>query len=84
LARPGKVRNILGEAGAVAPSERLLQFTIQAPVSVEDFWTLRCEISESLREKVSMLSSSQLTEVKRHSLEALRGYSTDNGMSLPA
>ena len=84
FASPGKLRHVLGEAGAIAPSERLLQFTIQAPISVEDFWTLRCEMSEELRKKVAMLSREQLIEVKRQSLEALRGYSTDRGMSLPA
>jgi ubiquinone/menaquinone biosynthesis C-methylase UbiE len=84
FASPGKLRDVLGEAGAMAPTERLLQFTIQAPISVEDFWTLRCEMSEKLREKVAMLSSEQLTEVKRQSLEALRAYSTDRGMSFPA
>src|SRR5258705_5483185 len=84
FASPGKLRDVLGEAGAMAPSEHLLQFTIQAPISVEDFWTLRCEMSEKLREKVAMLSGEQLTEVKRQSLEALPGYSTDCGMSFPA
>lgn len=84
FASPGKLRDVLGEAGAMAPSERLLQFTIQVPVPVEDFWTLRCEMSEKLREKVAMLSKEHLTEVKRQSLEALRGYSTDRGMSFPA
>jgi ubiquinone/menaquinone biosynthesis C-methylase UbiE len=84
FATPGKLRDLLGEAGAMAPSERLLQFTIQAPISVEDFWTLRCEMSEKIREKVAMLSREQLTEVRRQSLEALRGYSTDRGMSFPA
>jgi ubiquinone/menaquinone biosynthesis C-methylase UbiE len=84
FASPGKLRDVLAEAGAMAPSERLLQFTIQAPISVEDFWTLRCEMSEKLREKVAMLSSEQSTEVKREVLEVLRGYSTDRGMSFPA
>jgi ubiquinone/menaquinone biosynthesis C-methylase UbiE len=84
FASPGKLRDVLSEAGAMAPSERLLQFTIQAPVSVEDFWTLRCEMSEKLREKVAMLSPEQLTEVKRQSLEAFREYSSDRGMSFPA
>ncbi len=84
FATPGKLRDVLGEAGAMAPSERLLQFVIQAPISVEDFWTLRCEMSEKLREKVAMLSREQLTEVRRQSLEALREYSTDRGMSFPA
>jgi ubiquinone/menaquinone biosynthesis C-methylase UbiE len=84
FASPGKLRDVLGEAGAMAPSERLLQFKIQAPVSVEDFWTIRCEMSEKLREKFARLSTEQLAEVKRQSLEALREYSTDLGMSFPA
>jgi ubiquinone/menaquinone biosynthesis C-methylase UbiE len=84
FASPGKLRDVLAEAGTIAPSERLLQFTVQAPISVEDFWILRCEMSENLREKVAMLSREQLTEVERQALEALRGYSTDRGMSFPA
>src|SRR5258706_11764647 len=84
FADAGKLRDVLGEAGAMDPSERLLQFPIQAAISVEDFWTLRCEMSEKLREKIAMLSREQLTEVKREALEALREYSTDRGMSIPA
>lgn len=84
FAAPGKLRDVLDEAGAVAPSERLLQFAIQAPVSVGEFWSLRCEISEKLREKLARLPGEQVAEVRRQSLEALRGYSTDRGMSFPA
>ena len=84
FATPGKLRDVLAQAGAVAPAERLLQFTMEAPISVEEFWTLRCEMSEKLREKIALLSREQLTDVKRQILEALRGYSTDSGMSFPA
>jgi ubiquinone/menaquinone biosynthesis C-methylase UbiE len=84
FASPGKLRDVLTQAGAMAPSERLLQFTVQAPISVEDFWTLRCEMSEKLRDKVAVLSRERVIEVKRQALEALRGYSTDRGMSFPA
>jgi hypothetical protein len=84
FAEPAKLRDMVSEAGAVAPSERLLRFTIQAPISAEEFWTLRCEMSEKLREKVATLSTEQLREVKREALEALREYSTDGGMSFPA
>jgi ubiquinone/menaquinone biosynthesis C-methylase UbiE len=84
FASPGKLRDVLAEAGGIASSERLLQFTVQAPISVEDFWKLRCEMSEKLREKVAALSREQLTGVKRQALEALRAYSTDRGMSFPA
>jgi ubiquinone/menaquinone biosynthesis C-methylase UbiE len=84
FARPGKLVEVLTEAGAMAPSERLLQFAIQAPLSIEDFWTLRCEMSEKLREKLAMLSREQLNEAKGQALEAFREYSTDQGMSFPA
>jgi ubiquinone/menaquinone biosynthesis C-methylase UbiE len=84
FASPGKLRDVLTEAGVMAPSERLVQFTIQAPISVEDLWTMRSEMSEKLREKLAMLPREQASEVKRQSLEVLRGYSTERGMSFPA
>jgi enediyne biosynthesis protein CalE5 len=84
FATSGKLRAILSEAGAISVSERLLQFRIQAAISLEDFWTLRIEMSEKLREKIARLSNDQMTEVKRHTLESLREYVTDSGMSFPA
>jgi SAM-dependent methyltransferase len=84
FASPGKLRDVLGEAGVIAPSERLLQFTIRAPVSPEEFWTLRCEMSEKLRGVIAALAGEQLVEVKRQSIEALRAYCLDGGMSFPA
>lgn len=80
----GKLVEVLTEAGAMAPSERLLQFNIQASFSVEDFWTMRSEWSEKLREKIATLSREQAKEAKRQVLEAFREYSTDRGMSFPA
>src|SRR5207244_1108580 len=79
FAHPGKLRDVLLDAGAIGPSERRLQFTIQAPISIEDFWTLRCEMSEKLRGKIATLAREQLTEVTGLVLEALREYSTDRG-----
>jgi ubiquinone/menaquinone biosynthesis C-methylase UbiE len=84
FASPGKLRDVLTEAGAMAPRERVLQFTIQAALPVEDFWTLRREMSEKLREKIATLPKEQLIEVTREALEALREYSTGSGMSFPA
>ena len=83
FAIPGKLRDVLTEAGAIAPIERLLQFRIEAPISVEDLWILRSEMSEKLREKLAILPKEQASEVKRQSLEALREYSTEHGMSFP-
>jgi len=84
FATPGKLRTILNEGGAISVSERLLQFPIQAAISLEDFWTLRIEMSEKLREKIARLSNDQMIEVKRQTLGSLREYSRDDGMSFPA
>ena len=84
FAVPGKLKDVLAEAGAIDPSERLLQFRIEAPISVEDFWTLRREMSDKLNEKMAMLSKKQATKVKSEMLDALNEYSTDRGMSFPA
>lgn len=83
FATPGKLLSVLAETGAIAPSERMLRFAIQAPMSVEEFWALRGEMSEKLREKIATLSKDQVNEVKREMIGALREYSTDQGMSFP-
>jgi ubiquinone/menaquinone biosynthesis C-methylase UbiE len=84
FATPGKLHGVLNEAGVTALSERLLQFAIEAPISVEDFLTLRLEMSDKLREKLAALSKDQMAEVRRQALASLREYSTDRGMSFPA
>jgi SAM-dependent methyltransferase len=84
FARPGKLLELFAAAGVTAPSERLLRFNMEAPVSKEDFWNLRAEMSEKLREKLAGLSDQQKPEVKREMLAALDQYSTAEGMSFPA
>jgi ubiquinone/menaquinone biosynthesis C-methylase UbiE len=80
----GKLLEVLSHAGVSAPSERLLQFKIDAPVSVEDFWNLRREMSEKLSEKFATLSEALKLKVTREMLSSLAEYSTANGISFPA
>jgi hypothetical protein len=53
-------------------------------MSVEDYWALRVEMSERLREKIAVLPPEQLCEAKREALEAMGEYSTTRGTSFPA
>jgi SAM-dependent methyltransferase len=84
FATRGKLVEICGQAGVVAPVERVLQFKIDAPVPAEDFWALRLEMSEKLREKIARLPADQMAEVHRLAVESLSEYSTDHGLSFPA
>lgn len=84
FASPGKLHAIFSEAGVAATSERLLQFSIRAAISVESFWTLRSEMSEKLRTKLAAFSKQQAAELKRDVIEALGPYSSNRGLSFPA
>jgi hypothetical protein len=75
---------VLAEAGVTAISERLLRFSIQASISAESFWTLRSEMSETLRTKLAGLSKQQIAALKGEVIEALTVYSSDGAISLPA
>jgi ubiquinone/menaquinone biosynthesis C-methylase UbiE len=84
FANPGQLQAVLSEAGVASTSERILRFSIRASISVENFWTLRYEMSEKLRTKIAMLSKQQVAELKREVVKALSAYSSDRGISFPA
>jgi hypothetical protein len=81
---PGKLKSVLVEAGAAQPAERLLRFSIDAPLSVEDFWTMRMEWSEKLREKIAQLPGEQSRTLKEQVIRVFNEYHTARGMSFPA
>ena len=83
FAEHGNLARILAEAGAVDVSERVLMFQIAAPISAEQFWELRSEISGTLREKLATLSPVQVNLIAQEAQEAARPYFS-NQMSIPA
>lgn len=84
FAESGALAGVLDQAGAIHVSERQLQFHIQAPVSLEEFWPMRAEMSDTLREKVARLSAEQLLRVAQEVQEAARPFFPDNKMNFPA
>lgn len=83
FAELGKLASILAQAGAADVGEQVLQFQMQAPISAEQFWTIRSEISESLRSKLATLSDPAKMEVGREVLESIRPYFPNNQMNFP-
>jgi len=84
FAAPGKLAGILEKAGAESVIERKLNFEIKAPISFEQFWQLRTEMSGSLREKMAGLSRAQLPTVKQAVADAAQRYFVRGTMSFPA
>jgi ubiquinone/menaquinone biosynthesis C-methylase UbiE len=84
FATPGKLAAILENAGAKNVTERQLNFQIKAAISFEQFWQLRTEMSETLREKMAKLAPAQLPTVKQVVADAARRYFVGGTMSFPA
>lgn len=84
FAAPGKLAGILKDAGTENVIERQLDFQIEAAISFEQFWQLRTEMSESLREKMARLTPAQLPTIKQTVADAARRYFVSGKMSFPA
>jgi len=84
FAVPGKLAGILVTADAENVIERQLNFQIEAAISFEQFWQLRTEMSETLREKMARLTPAQLPTIKQAVADAARRYIVSGKMSFPA
>jgi len=84
FAEPGKLAGILEDAGAIDVAESVVKFDIVAPLSPEEFWTMRSEISETLREKLKTLSSEDQRRLATEVQEAVREFFPDGQMRFPA
>lgn len=83
FAELGKLTSILTQAGATDVTEQVLEFQMQLPISAEQFWTFRSEISETLRSKLATLSESVKEEVRREVLESVRPFFPNDQMDFP-
>jgi ubiquinone/menaquinone biosynthesis C-methylase UbiE len=84
FAVPGELARILNKAGAKNVIERQLNFQIKAPISFEQFWQLRIEMSETLRKRTSGLTPDQLRTIKQAVTDAARRYFVNGTMGVPA
>jgi ubiquinone/menaquinone biosynthesis C-methylase UbiE len=84
FARSGKLLQVVREAGLAGAKERLLQFSIQARLGLDEFWTVRTEMSDKTRGQLAQLSSEQIDALRRDFFEAARPYTSAAGVSFPA
>jgi SAM-dependent methyltransferase len=83
-AEPGKLLSVVRRAGFPDAEERLLEFSIQAPLSLEDYWTVRTEMSDRLRTTLAQLPRAEVDAIRRQVLDAARDYVQGSGLSFPA
>jgi SAM-dependent methyltransferase len=84
FAEPGSLAKVLNEAGATGVRERLLNFRVEARISLPEFWELRSETSATLRQKLTTLSVEARLRVEEEVKEAARDFFANHRMSFPA
>ena len=84
FAESGAVANVLKRAGANVEKDRVLDFLMEPPVTLEEFWPLRIELSDTLREKVATLSAEQMVRLESEIRAAAQEYFPDGRMRFPA
>jgi len=83
FARPGKLADILRQAGAASISERLMRFSIEAGIDADQFWELRTEMSDSFRKKLAGLTPDRVAAIKAEVIEKTKPYFASGTMSIP-
>jgi ubiquinone/menaquinone biosynthesis C-methylase UbiE len=84
FAERGKLARMLANAGASNVTERLIDFELSAPLTTREFWSLRVDLSDSLRAKVAQLSHEQLIRVEQEIEEAGHRFFVSGRMRFPA
>ena len=84
FARRGKLADVMAQVGLTQIEEHPLPFKIEASIKPEEFWTLRSEMSDTLRAKLATLTAEQLDAVRKAVDDGVAEYFKNDGMSFPA
>ncbi len=84
FAEIGKLANVLKEAGARDVEERVVKFDIQAPISARQFWAMRSQTSDTLREKLARLSTAEQAQIAGEVEQEVKEFFPHDQMNFPA
>lgn len=83
FAEPGKLANVMTESGAIDVAEHVIKFDIAAPISPTQFWDMRSQTSDTLRQKLAQLSEDEQSQVAREVEQAVAEFFPANQMKFP-
>ena len=83
FAEPGKLANVMKQAGAVDVEEGIASFDIEAPISARQFWELRSQTSDTLREKLAKLPAAEQAQIAVEMEQAVKEFFPSNEMKFP-
>src|SRR6185369_1329555 len=84
FAEPGKLTRVMTQAGAIEVEESVVTFDLEAPVSPRQFWTMRSQMSDTLREKLNKLSADEQAQIAIEVEQAVQEFFPNDQMKFPA
>ena len=84
FAEPGKLGDVMKQAGAVDVEESIATFDIEAPISARQFWEMRSQTSDTLREKLAKLPAAEQSQIAAEVEQAVQEFFPSNQMKFPA
>ena len=84
FAEPGKLTTVMKQAGAIDVEEGMVSFDLEAPISARQFWAMRSQTSDTLREKLEKLSADEQAEIAVEVEQAVQEFFPSNQMKFPA
>lgn len=84
FAEPGKLVDVMKRAGVVDVREEIVSFDIEAPISPSEFWTMRSQTSDTLREKLAKLPPAEQGQIALEVEQAVKRFFPNDQMKFPA
>lgn len=84
FAEPGKLTRVMTQAGAIDVKEDMVTFDIEAPISPRQFWTMRSQMSDTLRDKLTTLSADEQAQIAVEIEQAVKDFFPAGQMKFPA
>jgi enediyne biosynthesis protein CalE5 len=83
FAEPGKLAGVMKQAGATDVRDEVVSFNLEAPLSALEFWTMRSQTSDTLREKLAKLPSAEQTQIADEVQHAVKEFFPNDQMKFP-
>jgi SAM-dependent methyltransferase len=81
---PGKLSSLLKQAGTIQTTETVVDFKMRASVSLEQFWPLKVDLSNSVKVVLAELSEEDGLSLAREVTSAVKSYFGSGQLDMPA
>lgn len=84
FSQEGRLKNLLKDAGFSCVTEKVFDFEIKLPLNFQEFWRVRSEMSDTLRDKLNGLTPAQKEKVYKRMEAEFTPYFVTGKLETPA